>query len=267
MESDTAPRDALVIVGPGRVGRSLAAAAARAGLPAELIGRERLEDGGAGLSGRTVLLCVPDGAIADAAARVGALTGSAPPARIGHVSGVTGLEALAPAGAPSRFSLHPLQTFPGPGTDPSGCPAATAGSDPEAAAAARSLALALGMEPFAVAEEDRAVYHAAAAIASNFLVALEQTAAELLDGIAVERPRRVLAPLIERSLANWAERGPAALTGPIARGDEATVGMHRAALADRRPDLLGLYDALTERTRAVASGAGFEGGGAGEVTA
>ncbi len=269
MESHTEPRDELVIVGPGRVGRSLVAEAASAGIQTVLIGRDDLAGGtaqargpdastGSCLSGRTVLLCVPDDAIAPAASRIGELTAGAPPSRIGHVSGATTLDALDPAGAPSRFSIHPLQTFPGPSTPLAGSPAAVSGSDEAAEGAARALAAALGMEPFRVAEEDRAVYHAAASIASNFLIALEETAAELLEGIAVAEPRRILAPLIGRTLANWTDTGAVALTGPIARGDEATIERHRAALAARRPDLSGLYEELAARTRAVASGAGFQ---------
>jgi len=226
----------------------MAAAARRAGADAELRGRE---DGLDGLGGRTVLLCVPDSEIEALADRIGA-TGQTP-ALVGHTSGATGLDRLAGSGADGLFSVHPLQTVPDGSADLSGCPAAVAGSTAEALAAARELALALGMDPFEVAEEDRATYHAAASIASNFLVTLEQTAAGLLGGIAVEEPRRVLEPLIRRSLDNWIERGPEALTGPIARGDETTVAAHRAALADRDPGLLPFYDALAGRTREIAA--------------
>ncbi len=79
------------------------------------------------------------------------------------------------------------------------------------------------MRPFEVPEEKRAAYHAAAAMASNLLVALEESAAEVLARIGIEDPRELLAPLVLRTAANWAERGPDALTGPIARGDRATV--------------------------------------------
>ena len=108
------------------------------------------------------------------------------------------------------------------------------------------------MRPFEVPEEARAAYHAAAAMASNLLVALEQSAAELLDRIGIENGGELLAPLVLRSAANWSERGPEALTGPIARGDEATVERHRAALAEAAPELLAVYDALAERAKAIA---------------
>jgi predicted short-subunit dehydrogenase-like oxidoreductase (DUF2520 family) len=109
------------------------------------------------------------------------------------------------------------------------------------------------MRPFAVDEADRTAYHAAASIASNFLVALEESAAELLAEAGVKDARELLAPLVLRTAANWAERGPAALTGPIARGDDATVDRHLAELRERAPELVPLYEALAERTRAIAA--------------
>jgi predicted short-subunit dehydrogenase-like oxidoreductase (DUF2520 family) len=160
------------------------------------------------------------------------------------------LTAAAEQGA-GTFSLHPLQTFPDGATPVEGTPAAIAGSSAEALAFARALAEALGMRPFDVPEERRAAYHAAAAIASNLLVALEESAAELLGRAGIENARELLAPLVLRTAANWAERGPAALTGPIVRGDRATVEGHRAALAERAPELLPLYDALAERAEAL----------------
>ncbi len=238
---------ATVIVGPGRVGRSLHAALRTGRNEIELRGRE---DGLAGLGDAVVLLCVPDGEIGPLADRIGAAGPS--PALIGHTSGATSLTALAGAGSTGRFSIHPLQTVPDGETELSGCPAAVAGSDPDALAAAAELARMAGMRSFEVPEADRATYHAAASIASNFLVTIEQTAAELLGGIGLENPRETLEPLVRRSLENWLERGADALTGPIVRGDETTVEAHRQALAERRPELTGFYDALAARTREIA---------------
>jgi predicted short-subunit dehydrogenase-like oxidoreductase (DUF2520 family) len=109
------------------------------------------------------------------------------------------------------------------------------------------------MRPFAVPEERRAAYHAAASIASNFLIALEESAAELLQSAGVEDARELLAPLVLRTAANWTERGGEALTGPIARGDEATIERQREAVAEVAPELAAMYEALVARTRAVAS--------------
>ena len=104
------------------------------------------------------------------------------------------------------------------------------------------------MEPVTVHDDDRAAYHAAASMASNFLVTIE-SAAERVAATAGLR-RDLLVPLVRATVENWAVLGPAALTGPIARGDDATVGRHRAALRERTPDLVPLYDVLAEATRA-----------------
>jgi len=246
-EKGSAP-DALSIVGSGRAGGSIAAAAQRAGIEVSLLGR----GAGADLDRTCVLLCVPDSEIAAAAAAVA--SGGGRPDLVGHVSGATSLEALEAASPViGSFSIHPLQTLPDRNADLAGAPAAVAGSTAEARRTATALAEALGMVPFEVSEDDRVAYHAAASIASNFLVTLEQSAADLLGAVGVEHPRQVLAPLVRRSLENWIADGPAALTGPIARGDESTVRRHREALSARQPGLLPLYDAMAEATRAMGT--------------
>jgi predicted short-subunit dehydrogenase-like oxidoreductase (DUF2520 family) len=206
------------------------------------------------LRAEAVLLCVPDDAIGEAAT---AIRAAVPPLRFaGHTSGAGGLDALAPlaAAGAQTFSLHPLQTVPDTAADFTASPCAISGSSPDALALAGELASALGMRPFEIAESERAAYHAAACIASNFLVALQESAAGLLGAAGVDNARELLAPLVLRTAANWSERGADALTGPIARGDEATVERHREALRRTAPELLELYDALAERTRATASG-------------
>ncbi|MBI5106353.1 MAG: DUF2520 domain-containing protein [Solirubrobacterales bacterium] len=219
------------VVGHGRLGTALAAALPHALGP---YGR-----GATCEDADVVLLCVPDAAIAEAAARV------APGRLVGHCSGATTLAPLAPHEA---FSLHPLMTVPAEGADFRGAHAAVAGGTPRALETARRLAQALGMTAFEVPDEDRAAYHAAASIASNFLVTLEW-AAERVGGV----DRAALAPLVRAAVDNWAAHGPErALTGPIARGDEATVERQRAAVADRAADLLPVFDALAEATRSLA---------------
>jgi predicted short-subunit dehydrogenase-like oxidoreductase (DUF2520 family) len=117
---------------------------------------------------------------------------------------------------------------------------------------ARDLADAIGLRAFEIADTDRAAYHAAASIASNFLLTLEDAAETLLA--TAGGTRDVLLPIVRATVENWAQQGgPAALTGPIARGDDATVARQRAAIADRCPDLVALFDALCERTRAMDS--------------
>ncbi|MDX6582754.1 MAG: hypothetical protein QOI10_1938 [Solirubrobacterales bacterium] len=241
---------AFAVVGAGRVGSSIAAAAERAGLDVRLAGRAEAID--ACREVEAVLLCVADEAIAPAAEAIAA---AGPRLRFaGHTSGASGLDALAPltAAGAAAFSLHPLQTVPDAATDFTGCPCAISGAGEEALGLARALAERLGMRPFEIAEERRAAYHAAASIASNFLVALEESAAGLLAEAGAPDARELLAPLVLRTAANWSERGAAALTGPIARGDEATVGRHLEALRETAPELVPLYEALAERTRELA---------------
>jgi len=225
----------IAIVGDGRVGRALTAALGAAGAHASgPHGR-----GFDGAAADAVLLCVPDGQIAVAAAAV------APGPLVGHCSGATGLAALAPHEA---FGLHPLMTITRRGGAFAGAGAAVAGSTDRALAFATELATTLGMRPFEIAEEDRAAYHAGAAMASNFLVALE-SAAQRMAGV----DRELLAPLVRAAVETWVAEGDAALTGAIARGDEGTIARHREAIADRAPDLLAMYDALVEATREVAA--------------
>ncbi|MDE3134160.1 MAG: DUF2520 domain-containing protein [Acidobacteriota bacterium] len=238
----------LAIIGAGRLGTAIAAALrGQAGF--ELTGPlgrdERLAPATAegAPSADVVLLCVPDREIAAAAAAL-------PPGPIvGHCSGATGLEPLAPHEA---FSLHPLMTVARDGADFSGATAAIDAGTEQALAVARLIAHALGMETVRVQPEDRVAYHAAASIASNFLVTLEAAAERLAASAGVSR--QALAPLVRASVENWVALGPEqALTGPLARGDAKTVARQRAAVAERTPDLMPLFDALTTATRDLAA--------------
>ena len=202
-------------------------------LPTRSTGRE-LEVAGADL----VLLCVPDGAIAEVAAAI-------PPGPwLAHTSGATRLAALEPH--ERRFSLHPLQTFvPDAGAEQlDGSWAAVTGETDEALAAAHELADLLGVEAFELDDEDRPIYHAAAAFASSFLVTLHEVAAELIESAGA--PSEALEPLMRRTMENGFRH-----TGPLVRGDWETVERHREAIRVRRPQLLPLYDALTEATTTV----------------
>ena len=247
-------------MGPGRVGSSLVAAARGAGHRGVRSPGARTRASAVAEAEVVAALRPRRGDRGAAASRVAA---ALPPLRfLGHTSGAVGLEALArrPRAGTATFSLHPLQTVPD----------ARAGLhrrrlrdhrlDAAALALARSLAERLGMRPFEIADASRAAYHAAASMASNFLVALEESrrgaarrAPAIEDGRASCSRRSSL-----RTAANWAERGPEALTGPIARGDEATVARHREAIAERRSRALPLYRALAERTRAIAGGAAMK---------
>jgi len=203
---------------------------------------EPLGRGSDGAGADVVILAVPDAEIAAAAALI------PPGALVGHCSGATPLDPLAPHEA---FSLHPLMTVTGAETSFAGASCAVAGSSPRALAAAHDLAARLGMAAVEIDDADRAAYHAAASMASNFLVTLEAAAEQVLATAGAER--EVLVPLVRATVENWAALGPErALTGPIARGDEATVERQRAAIEERAPHLLPLFDALAEATRELA---------------
>ena len=234
------------IVGSGRVGTALARALRDADV--EVVGPVGRGERPSGCD--AIVLCVPDSEIAAAAEVV---TAAAP--LVGHTSGATPLSALAHAGV-AGFGLHPLQSFAHPGVRFEGAGAAVAGTTAEALAFATSLAERLGMRPFEIDDEGRAAYHAAASVASNFLVTLEAAAEAIAAGAGLSREeaRELLAPLVRQTVENVAELGPErALTGPVARGDEATVEAQRAAVEEAAPELLGLFDELVERTRALAA--------------
>ena len=213
------------IVGRGRVGSAVAARLTERG--------HQLVDSDADL----VLLCVPDAAIGEAAQsiEVGCW--------IAHTSGATPVAALAPH--VKRFGLHPLQTIVlsrGP-EQLDGAWAAIAGENEDSIARARWLARELNLRPFEIREEFRALYHAGAATASNYLVALHRAAVRLFE--AAGAPPEALLPLMQRVIDNGFE-----LTGPVARGDWKTVDAHVAALRQFAPDLEPLYRALaTELAR------------------
>lgn len=240
------------VVGRGRLGTALAGALRSAGAAVDgPLGR------GAGAAGaEVVLLCVPDAEIARAAASVErpAEESGRDAARdplVGHCSGATTLEPVL-AGGHEAFSLHPLMTVTTAGAPFAGAGCAVAGSSPRALALARDLAAALGMRPVEVADEDRAAYHAAASLASNFVVTLEDAAERLAASAGVSR--ELIAPLMRQTVENVLAVGPEhALTGPILRGDEGTVARQRAAVAERCPDLLALFDALAAVTRPLAA--------------
>ena len=219
--------DNVNVIGSGRVGSAVAARLAERGLTLDAHDPE------------LVLLCVPDRVIGEAAAYV------TPGPWVAHVSGATPLAALAPHS--KRFSVHPLQTFTlrrGPEQLDGAWAAVTAESD-EARAVATWLAETLGLRPFPLLDENRAAYHAGAAIASNYLVTLRHSAGSLLE--AAGAPPEALDPLMLRTIENGFE-----LTGPIQRGDWETVERHLDAIRANRPELEAMYRVLADATAAVA---------------
>jgi predicted short-subunit dehydrogenase-like oxidoreductase (DUF2520 family) len=217
------------VIGSGRVGSAITA---------------RLSERGIALAEDdpdVVLLCVPDTSIPD-------VSRSVAPGRawVGHVSGATPLAALDPH--ERRFSLHPLQTFAAPSGNPAqlatqfdGAWAAITGETADALTVARELAETLGLQPFELADEGRTLYHAGAVFASNYLVTLQRAATRL--GV----PAEGIVPLMRGTIDHGFE-----LTGPIARGDWATVEAHERAIQAKHPELEQLYETLAEATAALA---------------
>jgi predicted short-subunit dehydrogenase-like oxidoreductase (DUF2520 family) len=211
------------VVGAGRVGSAVSARLAERGV--------ELRDDDAEL----VLLCVPDRAIAEVAGA------TAPGPWVAHVSGATPLVALDPH--VRRFSVHPLQTFAldrGP-EQLDGAWAAVTAETGEARALGRELAVTLGLRPFDLGDGARTLYHAGAAIASNYLVTLYRAASRLFEDAGA--PPEALVPLMTRTIENGFQ-----LTGPIARGDWAVVGAHLDALHEAHPELEPMYRVLAEAT-------------------
>lgn len=223
----------VVVLGPGRLGRSLAVLLPRAGHQVTLWAR------GAPIPAADLyFLTVRD----DALAEVAALLPDTTP-RL-HASGTRSYAELGPTG--ERGVLHPLMTFPGPeiGLPPlQGVGAGVAGT-PGALALANRLALDLGLLPFPIPADPRR-YHAAAVIAGNHASALLLSAAELLvgPGLSIEEARARLLPLAMESLRQVAAGGPAAITGPTARGDHQTEQGHLAVIGEERRVL---YEAAVE---------------------
>ncbi len=235
---------AVRVIGAGRAGRSFAKAID------DLVDWDVIDMRGRGVAIEDaaadvdlVLIATPDTVVADVAAAIR-------PGRavVAHVAGSLGLDVLAPHDR--RAALHPLMSLPDAEI---GAERLTGGwfavaGDPLVA----DLATALGGRTFEIADDDRALYHAAAAVASNHLVALLGHAQRL--GASVGVPADALMALALGSAENAVALGPAAaLTGPAARGDEATLVAHRDAIGRRAPRELAVYEAMLAEARRLAA--------------
>jgi predicted short-subunit dehydrogenase-like oxidoreductase (DUF2520 family) len=264
------------VVGAGRVGSALGAALARAGheviavsgvseqsrARAErlLPGAELMPADEVAAVADFVLLAVPDDVLRPLVAGL-ADTGAWRPGQLAaHTSGAQGIGVLDPAAARGvlALALHPVMTFAGRPEDVDRLSGAAFGvtSLDELRPVAESLVLEMGGEPVWVPESARALYHASLTIASNHLVTLVNDSLSLLSGAGVAEPARLAAPLLSASLDNVLRLGDGALTGPVSRGDIATVAAHLDTLHRSAPDVLPAYVAMARRTaeRALASG-------------
>lgn len=264
---DHLPRSRVAVVGPGRVGTTLAAGLTRAGHRIVAVGggseatRARFTGVIAGCRAHAdpieavgeaelVLLATPDDAIEPVVTALAVADVLGPGRRVVHVAGSRGLAPLRRAAlAGARVAAcHPAQTFPQRRVDPDvllgtawavTCP-------PEDLGWAHDLVQQLGGEPHDVADGDRVLYHAALTVGSNAAAAVTAVARQLLAGARVDDPAAFLGPLLAESTANVLRDGASAITGPVVRGDVGTVRTHLEALDRDVPALAEAYRKLSE---------------------
>jgi predicted short-subunit dehydrogenase-like oxidoreductase (DUF2520 family) len=264
------------VIGPGRAGTALARALARAGhdvVAAAAVSmrskqrvrdnfpRARLTEPALVLANADlVLLTVPDDVLASLVEGLAATGAQYAGRLVAHASGAHGIRVLEPATRAGALplALHPVMTFTGREDDVDRIKGVSFGvtAPEQLRPAAEALVIEMGGEPVFIAEENRALYHAALAFAANNLVTLVAEAARLLHAAGAETPNRMLAPLLGAALDNALRFGDAGLTGPVARGDGGTVAAHVAAISAADPDALPAYLALARLTadRALAAG-------------
>jgi predicted short-subunit dehydrogenase-like oxidoreductase (DUF2520 family) len=279
------------VISAGRVGAALGAALERAGhvvVACSAVShasreraRRRLPDSAilpvheVAARAELLLLAVPDSELASVVSGLAATNAVPQGAIVAHTSGANGIGVLAPLTEQGciPLAIHPAMTFTGADEDierlPDTCFGITAADD-VGYAIAQSLVLEIGGEPFRVREDARTLYHAALAHASNHVVTLVADALEalraalwgqellgqhLVDDAPGGIAERVIGPLTRAAIENTLQRGQAALTGPVARGDADAIAAHLRALSEVDPLLAEAYRANSLRTaqRARAS--------------
>ncbi|HET6525953.1 Rossmann-like and DUF2520 domain-containing protein [Sphingopyxis sp.] len=258
------------IVGAGRVARALALALQpHAIAPPMLWSRSSDKARGAAEGvgavtepdlGRLIAECdiiaiaVADDALTDVVSRIAAALPARPARFIFHVSGRSGAAALEPLGKAGAMvaAIHPAMTFTG---DPesevgrmAGARFAITAAAGDAIERARQIVASLGGIAVEIAEDRRALYHAALCHASNYLVTLIDGAAHGLERAGVDDPAALLAPLVRAALENCLAHGFAGLSGPLLRGDARTIAGHLETLAAHSPSLLPAYSAMARAT-------------------
>jgi predicted short-subunit dehydrogenase-like oxidoreductase (DUF2520 family) len=214
-----------------------------------------------------LVVAVPDAVLDEVVADIAASGALNPGTIVAHTAGAHGIGVLAPLAdlGATTLALHPAMTFVDSDDDVErlhrACFGVTA-ADEVGYAVASALVLEMGGEPVRVREEARTLYHASLAHGANHLVALisdaldglrialagqELPGQDVVDDRAGGLPARVLGPLVTAALQNTLELGPAALTGPVARGDSSALARHLVALDEADPDLAGAYRAMAAR--------------------
>jgi predicted short-subunit dehydrogenase-like oxidoreductase (DUF2520 family) len=272
------------IISAGRVGAALGSALERAGhvvVACSAVSRASLERARRRLPdtvilpvhevparGELLVLAVPDAELASVVSGLAATRAVRAGTIVVHTSGANGIGVLGPLTEQGclPLAIHPAMTFTGSDEDldrlADSCFGITAADD-VGYAIGQSLVLEIGGEPFRVREDARTLYHAALAHASNHVVTVVADALEALRGalwgqellgqqLVDDAPgglaERVIGPLTRAAVENTLQRGQAALTGPVARGDADAVAAHLRALAEVEPRLAAAYRANSQRT-------------------
>lgn len=244
----------VVIIGAGRLGASLGRALARKGHFIRALtcrrtksaeesraiigqGKAMTNTGAAARLGTVIFLCLPDEEIQRAALRLARSRVDWRGKTVFHTSGLFSSKVLEPLRKRGALiaSFHPGQAFPSKKTPPSHFRRISfcLEGDKKAIALARGLVRQLGGRSLIIAGNAKPLYHAALSFASNFLVVLTDASARLIEraGLPRNRALRILYPLLEGTLRNVKNLDTIrALTGPLVRGDAATVGTHLDAL-------------------------------------
>jgi predicted short-subunit dehydrogenase-like oxidoreductase (DUF2520 family) len=264
------------VIGAGRVGSALGAALMRAGhdvVAASAVSEQSVARAERMLPGAEilppdevvaladfVLLAVPDDTLRPLVAGLADTGAWREGQLLAHTAGSKGLTVLDPAAARgvAAMALHPVMTLAGRPEDVDRLDGAVFGVTAldDLRLVAESLVVEMGGEPVWVPESARPLYHAALSVGSNHLVTLVNDALSLLDRSGVEGSARLLAPLLSASLDNVLRLRDAALTGPVARADVATLVAHRAALGAAAPEVVPSYLAMARRTAERAHSAG-----------
>jgi predicted short-subunit dehydrogenase-like oxidoreductase (DUF2520 family) len=214
-------------------------------------------------SADVVFITTPDGQIQEAASLLANKNGLKKNAVVLHCSGAQPSTILLDVKKceVSIGSLHPLQSFAS--TEIQGNPftniIAAVEGEPDAVSIASRIAQDLGANCLTIKTNAKTAYHAAAVVASNYLVTIQDLAFKLLQiaGIPAEDAFQVLGPLVQGTLSNIEKVGTEkALTGPIVRGDTETVGTHVDEIHRMAPELLGLYQILGQYTVHIAESGG-----------
>jgi predicted short-subunit dehydrogenase-like oxidoreductase (DUF2520 family) len=265
-EGPAEPTPSVFIMGAGVVGTALAARLVRAGLPVtglhgrqvELTDAARAISGVVGSTGEVpqimsesdvVIISVRDDRVPEVAERLAREGRLRREQILLHTSGANPARTILAAAVPhvrAVGTLHPLVSFADARVAVEELQQVAFGieGDEAARAMAKRIVRALGARAVILEAENLALYHAGAVMASNYVVALADTAQSLMikAGVPPNQALPVLIPLLTSVVQNLAQLGlPGALTGPVARGDVASVERHLATLEARAPELVALY--------------------------